>query len=230
MQSPDIASYVPQQAMPRYRTSSKKSLESSPCPSPQLTSPDSNPPSDGSLKMRFQTKAGSIRLEGISKLSPAPPLKQIVPMQPQQQRILAATSSVASTPLVGAPLIVQSVASDSSATRTRIINGQVVRSTSNPSLSAVKSAGSTSSAPATVPARTPPVTTVNKVTLPGMPPRVIDLTDDEQEKDGSTSGRQSTGATVSKSSPSPAAASSSASSSGYHVLSKIAVPATNPKP
>lgn len=153
MQSPDIASYVPQQALPRYRTIPQRRVEEIP----------------NSCKIATYVNIGGIKsipggasvasklLKNSVNITPVIPLS--VKQQPNQSP----------NPVTVAAMLVRA----RSAT------------TGDPS--------STNSAPQSNPASVPMArwskvpasraTTVNKVTLPGRLPNVIDLTDEDLEKE-----------------------------------------------
>ncbi len=153
MQSPDIASYVPQQAMPRYRPSSKRLAESPPSIS-SLTSTPSMIMVATSTSVDTPVRS---RLHSVTKPSVTPPLKQLTPLQSShQQRSYLATSTAHLTSEINGV-----TPKNGDSTPTSVIRSSVV----------------------TPVRTSPSATTVNKVVLPNLTHRVIDLTDDEQEKE-----------------------------------------------
>lgn len=152
MQSPDIASYVPQQAVPRYRTAPNRRSDEPPNSSKIATYVNI-----GGLKsIPVGANVASKLLKNSVNITPVIPLA--TKQQPNQVNPNPGTAAM------------------------------VVRARS-----ATTGDPSTTSAPQPIPASVPMArwskvpasraTTVNKVTLPGRLPNVIDLTDEDLEKE-----------------------------------------------
>lgn len=153
MQSPDIASYVPQQAVPRYRTIPQRRIDEAP----------------NSAKIATYVNIGGIKsIPGGASVA---------------NKLLK--NSVNITPVI--PLSVKQQ-SNQSQPNPGTVAAMLARARSA-TTGDLSSTSAQQSMPASVPmARWSKVpasraTTVNKVTLPGRLPNVIDLTDEDLEKE-----------------------------------------------
>lgn len=168
MQSPDIASYVPQQAVPRYRTAPQRRSEEGPTAPKIATYVNIG----GVKQMATASSVTSKLLKNCVNITPVIPGSGFQRPQgnPNASSLAAAMFARARSITVGGMNASTPSSNPSS------------NSTSN---SASNSASIPNSIPmarwAKVPSSRAP--TVNKVTIPGRPPNVIDLTDEDLEKE-----------------------------------------------
>ncbi|XP_059353006.1 activating transcription factor 7-interacting protein 1-like isoform X2 [Daphnia carinata] len=153
MQSPDIASYVPQQAVPRYRTAPQRRVEEAPN-SPKIATYVNI---GGIKSIPGGASVASKLLKNSVNITPVVPLS--VKQQPNQSQPNPGT-------------VAAMLARARSAT-----TGDLNNTSAQQSIPACVPMARWSKVPASR------ATTVNKVTLPGRLPNVIDLTDEDLEKE-----------------------------------------------
>ena len=145
MQSPDIASYVPQQAVPRYRTAPQRRSDEGPSPAKIAT---------------------YVNIGGV---------KSLPSMASKLQR-----NSVNITPVIPSGAIQRPQGNYSNTVAAMLSRARAATDSAPP-----HPAGPPASVPMARWSKVPAsrATTVNKVTLPGRLPNVIDLTDEDLEKE-----------------------------------------------
>jgi len=187
MQKPDIASYVPQQALPRYRSAPRKMDDSL-----------------GTSKI-----ATYVRCEG--GLRPAATVMRSITSLPTSRNVVTVVP-----PAVGATIALFKPAEpsliNSAVARSRVItlppNGLSVVTTASPTVTTV----------------------VNKVTLPGRMPKIIDLTDDEQDRSNKRSAAAAAAAAASAAAAATAGVNATSSPTTSTATGRVSASTVAPKP